>query len=64
MEALRPRVLPSPHDHLEVADMRFVDCEVSPHLRQQNVVDENQANAIKDLPVLGDHDELCRGGVR
>ena len=27
-------------------------------LRQQNVVDENQANAIKDLLVLGDHDEL------
>jgi hypothetical protein len=33
-------------------------------LRQQNIVDENQASAIKDLLVLGDHDELCRGGVR
>ena len=27
-------------------------------LRQQNIVDEQQANAIKDLLVLGDHDEL------
>ena len=27
-------------------------------LRQQGAVDEAQANAIKDLLVLGDHDEL------
>ena len=32
------------------------------HARQQNVVDEKQANAIKDLLVLGDHDVRAAPG--